>query len=255
MKAEKLLSGLLSLLLLMNAGCTDDRDVILPTYEGNAKLKRTLMYSSVDDMNPIAIIDEYEYDSQDRISKVSSPMYDNGSIVGVIEYDLYAYNSSGQLTSISNFNANINAPSGFINLRNYIYDYSPGGEKERQYIEYPQINSFEYTLYSYSGSNLVRAETYNNRDELENFITYEYRGNRLATETLHSSNGEAIRITSHTYLNGLNTKTDVYGGSKKEKIREIGKTYDSNYNLIMLESKELVLWSSASSYVMRYEYY
>lgn len=255
MKAEKLLFGLLSLLLLTNAGCTDDRDVSLPTYEGNARLKRTLMYSSVDDMNPLAIIDEYEYDSQNRISKVSSPMYDNGSIVGVIEYDLYEYNSSGQLTSISNFNANINAPSGFINLRNYIYDYSPSGEKERQYIEYPQINSFEYTLYSYNGTELIRAEKYNSRDELENFITYEYNGNRLTKETLHSSNGEVVRITSHAYSNGLNTKTEVYGGVKKEKIREIKKTYDSNYNLVMIESKELVLWSSASSYVMRYEYY
>ena len=40
-----------------------------------------------------------------------------------------------------------------------------------------------------------------------------------------------------------------------EHMREIIKTYDDNNNLIILESNELYMLSSAMSCVLRYEYY
>lgn len=251
MKSLLKLSGLM---LLLNLGCTDNKDLDLITYEGNAKLKQTLLYSSVNDKKPIAIVDQYEYDNQNRINKVSSPMYDNGKIVGTIKYDLYEYNSAGQLATVTNFNANKYAPSGYLNLKKNLYTYSSNGLKEKQYTEYPQINSFEYTLYSYKDDKLIKAEKYNNKDKLEEYTTYEYTGNRLISETLYSPAGEMNSITNHTYTNGLNTKTEIYRGSTKEKVREIKKTYDSNHNLLMIESTELVPWSSTLSYVMKYEY-
>ena len=256
MKTKKSLFELFGLILLMNFGCTDDKDLDLTTYEGTAKLKRTLLVTSADAQVPINIIDEYEYDNQWRISKVSSPWYNNGNIIGTVKYDLYKYNSSGQLTSISNFNANTNTPSGYINLKNYIYTYHPNGLKEKQYIEYPQINSFEYTWYFYNDNKLVKTERHNNKDEIEDYTTFEYNGNRLIKETLYSSNGEVNTITSHLYTNGLNIKTEIFRGNNgKDKLREIKKTYDSNYNLIIIESTELTSYSSMSSYVMKCEYY
>lgn len=255
MKTALSLFGLFGLILLMNFGCTGDKDLDFTIYEGNAKLKRTLLYSSADAQSPIKIIDEYEYDNQWRISKVSSPWYDNGNIMGTIKYDLYDYNSSGQLTSISNYNANTNSPSGYINLKNSTYTYSSNGMKEKQYIEYPQINSFEYTLYFYNDNKLVKTEKHNNKNDIEDYSTYEYNGDRLVKETGYSSNGEVNQITNHIYANGLNTKTEIYGGNQIGKVREIIKTYDKKYNLIMIELKELALWSSMMSYVMKYEYY
>ena len=255
MKKKKSLFGLFGLILLTTFGCTDDKDLDFITYESNAKLKRTSMYSSADDKIPIAIIDEYEYDNQNRISKVSSPMYDNGNIVGTVKYDLYEYNSLGQLITISNFNANTGSPTGYINLMNYRCTYSANGQKEKQLIEYPQINSFEYTMYSYRDNKLVKAEKYNSKNELQDNTIYKYNGDRLVKETWYSSTGSVNRITNHIYTNGLNTKTEIFGDSEVEEIREIKKTYDSNYNLIMIESKELAPWSSAISYVMKYEYY
>ena len=62
----------------------------------------------------VSIVEEYEYDSLDRISRVSSPMYDDGEIAGTISYELYEYNADGQLIRKSNFNSNVNAPTGFI---------------------------------------------------------------------------------------------------------------------------------------------
>ena len=256
MKTKKSLFELFGLILLMYFGCADDKNSDFTTYEGNAKLKRTLLYASVDAQSPINIIDEYEYDTQGRINKVSSPWYSNGNIIGTVRYDLYEYNSSGQLTSISNFNANTNAPSEYINLKNCIYRYYPNELKEKQYIEYPLINSFEYILYFYNDNKLIMTERHNKKDEIEDYTTFEYNGNRLSKETLYSSNGDVNTITSHLFLNGLNSKTEIYKGNNgKDKLREIKKTYDSNYNLIIIESIELTSYSSMSSYVMKYEYY
>ncbi|MEJ1240495.1 hypothetical protein WBG78_20295 [Chryseolinea sp. T2] len=255
MRIEKSLSWLFALILLIAFGCTDDKDLDFTTYEGNAKLKRSSMYSSVNDAEPIAIVDEYEYDSQGRISKVSSPLYNNGQVVGTVKYDLYEYNSHGQLTTVSNFNANSGSPTGYINLTNYSYTYSTNGLKEKQLIEYPQINSFEYITYFYKDDKLTKSEKYNSKDELQDYTVYEYNGDRLVKETWYSSKNEVNRITNHIFTNGLNTETMIYGGSNNEKIREIRKTYDANYNLIMIESTELATWSSATSYVMRYEYF
>ena len=254
-RAEKSLSGLFALILWVTFGCTDDKDLDFTTYEGNAKLKRSLMYSSVNDAEPIAIVDEYEYDGHDRISKVSSPLYNNGDIIGTIKYDLYEYNSHGQLTTVSNFNANSGSSTGYINLTNYSYKYSADGLKEKQLIEYPQINSFEYITYFYKDNKLAKSEKYNNKDELQDYTVYEYKGDRLVKDIWYSSKNEVNRITNHIYTKGLNTETTIYGGRNSEKIREIRKTYDANYNLIMLESTELATWSSATSYVMRYEYF
>lgn len=255
MKTKKSVLILPALILLTAWGCRNDvnpatREV---TYESNAKLKRTLMYSSAEDSTPIAIVDEYEYDNQDRVSKISSPWYDDGKIVGTSKYDLYEYNSGGQVARISNFNANIYSPTGFLNLKNYIYTYNPGGLKTKELIEYPQISTSEYTLYFYDGQKLVKAERYGR--QLEDYITYEYNGNNLVKEVFHSSKGEPLTITRHTYTNGLKTKTEISLASNNEKTRVINKTYDANHNLVMMESKELALYSSAMSYVMRYEYY
>lgn len=255
MKTKISIGGLFGLILWVSWACTDHKDLDPVTYESNARLQRTLLYSSVNDKNPIAIVDEYTYDPLNRISKVSSPMYNNGTIIGTIKYDLYEYNSAGQLTSISNFNANQYAPSGYLNLRKQIYTYSSNGLKEKQYIEYPQINSFEYTLYTYKNEKLIKEEKFDNKHKLEDYIIYEYNDNRLIKETRYLPNGEINTVSNSIYTNGLNTKTEIYAGSKKEKIREIKKTYDSNRNLIMIESAELAPWSSATSYVMKYEYH
>lgn len=253
MKTKKISSGLLILILLINFGCSEDSD--LEPFQSDSNLKRTLLYSSTDSKVPISIVDEYNYDNQNRISKVSSPLYDNGNIIGTAKYDLYEYNSIGQLISISNFNANKNSPSGYINLKKYSYTYSSSGLREKQYIEYPQINSFEYALYFYNDNRLIKAEKYDSKEELENYTSYEYSNGNLIKEILHTSIGEALLITNHIYTNGLNTKTEVYLGNGKDKVREIKKIYNSSNNLTMVESNEFSPYSSLMSHVLRYEYY
>jgi hypothetical protein len=243
------------LILILNTACKNESvGLEQEANESGALLKRTLLFSSVDEKNPIAITEEFEYDSQGRLSKTSSPLYENGTVKGVSQFNLYEYNSAGQLVRISNFNANINA--GFLNLKNQLFTYFANGLKEKESVEYPQINSSEYTHYFYQGNKLIKAEKYNNKGNLENYTEYKYSGNNLTNETLYTAAGEVNTITNYSYQNGLNTKTEVYRGNNGTvKLREITKTFDSNGNLIILQSKELAAYSSASSFVLKYEYY
>lgn len=258
MKSKKILLGLLSLTFILICSCQKENDSFENIINQNgAKLKRILLYSSIDSEAPISIVAEYEYDEEDRISKVSSPMYQDGEIVGTIKYDLYEYNSQGQLIKIENFNANSNSPTGFINLKNYIYTYSDNGKKEKEYIEYPQIGSFEYSLYKYDKGILTRIEKYGNSDNLESYIINEYdNSGKLVKETSFGKDNQPFSYTQHSYENGLIVQSDVFAGEDmKEHVREIINTYDENNNIIIKEFNELSPYSSTLSCVFRYEYF
>jgi len=225
--------------------------------QNGAKLKRILLYSSIDSETPLSIVGEYEYDEENRISKVSSPMYQDGEIVGAIKYDLYKYNSQEQLEKIENFNANSNSPTGFINLKNYIYTYSDNGKKEKERIEYPQIGSFDYSLYKYDKGKLSRIEKYGNSDNLESYVINEYdNSGNLVKETSFSKDDKPVFYKQHSFENGLNVQTDIFGGEDMKKhMREIFNKYDDDNNLIIQESNELLSYSSMMSHVLRYEYF
>ena len=208
---------------------------------------------------------EYEYDNSGRISKVSCPMYDNGNINGVISYDIYTYNEKSQLEKIMYYNANIY--EGFINLRTYTYSYNKDGNKRKEVIVYPRALPFktDSTIYYYDNNRLKREEKYEEgyfgrepwRSELVTYIEYEYDNHgQLVKQTTYSGlDNTPIRLNEHTYQNGLNVKTEIFNYSNKQKIREIRRYYDENGNLIYLESQELSIFSSALSYISKYEYY
>ena len=259
MKPKQFLPIIFSLTLILISSCHKDNDSFENIINKNgAKLKRILLYSSVDSDTPLSIVEEYEYDEENRISKVSSPMYQEGEIVGTIKYDLYEYNSQGQLIKIENFNANSNSPTGYINLKNYTYTYSNNGKKEKEYIEYPQIGSFAYTLYKYDNGKLSRIEKYErNSDDLESYVINKYdNSGNLIKETSFSKNGNPVFYKQHTYENGLNVQTDIFGGEDmKEHVSEIINTYDKNGNLIIREFNQLSPLSSSLSGVYKYEYY
>ena len=240
---KRLLIGFLSLISVLSCEKNNDIEQI-ESYAENARLKRILLYSSVESEEPICIVDEYEYDNLNRVSQVSSPWYKDGEIIGTIKYDYYEYNSIGQLERISNYNANLNSPTGFINKKNYIYTYSDDGLKIKELIEYPQISSFEYSWFSYSHNQLIKIEKYDDTDELETYTKYVYNNTEeLIKEISYSANDVEFSVVINTYVNGLNTLTEEYTGNQENKIREIIKTYDPNGNLIMLESNELMPYS------------
>ncbi len=246
----KLGLGFLTILNLVSCQKNDD----LTPAPGDAKVKRILLYFSLESDNPQSIVKEFEYDENWRISKTSSPMYQDGKIAGTISYDLYNYNSSDQLIKKENFNANLNSPTGFINLKNFYYTYSESGSLTKETIEYPRIGQKEDIVYEYQDNKIAKIIHYNPKKELESYVLNHYDAyNRLVTEEKYAFDDHLISTTSHTYKGQLLIKSDVFQGNTH--AREIIRTYDSNNNLLILQSKELSVYSSALSYFHEYEYY
>jgi hypothetical protein len=247
---------LVSIILLLLFSCKKQNEPINgPTFPSNAKLKRISLYASIDATTPINIVDEYEYNNQNQISKTYYPLYQNGQISGIGKYNLYEYDLNGRLLKITNYHANTNSSTGFINLENYIYSYSTNGLKEKEVIEYPIIGSSVFTTYKYV-NNTVVLEKYDNKGIRESYTQQEFdpSGNMIK-EIKYNNTNQLISVTVHTFKNQLNTLTEVFYDNGKTISRRINKTYDSNRNLITLESKELLSYSSLHDYVHRYEYY
>lgn len=243
-----------SLMLFVLLSCQKDDSDINST-QANAKLKQVLLFSNIDSQDPISIVEEYEYDDHGKISKVSSPMYDNGTIVGTIKYDLYEYNSSGQLRKIINYNANLNSPTGFINLKNTSFNYSTDGKKIKETIEYPLGGIIEYSEFEYQNGLLSTIKKYSG-NHLENYTEFQYdKSHKLIRETFYASDDQCISYTIHSYTGALQTKTDIYTYPTNAHYRSINRTFDKNNNIIILESKELSLYSSMMSHVLRYKYF
>ena len=244
-------------------------------YPKDSKLKTISYVESVKSKKGGIIINQYDYDELGRISKVSQPMYkdgtsifENGTIVGLYSYSDYVYNNDGLLDRIISYHSNIYA--GFQNLETHTYSYDKSGNKLKTLIEYPIINATDSILYFYEGNRLVRENKYrygtffdgnnNAYTGLCTYIKYEYdnQGNLVKEDNYSRVNDTPVGFSVHSYQNGLNVKTEAFVSSnviEKTPLREIRRYYDKNDNLIYLESIELSIFSSAMGYVAKYEYY
>ena len=250
-------------------------------YEKDSKLKNISYVESVNSMKGGIIITQYEYDERGRISKVSQPMYkdgtpifENGTIVGLYSYSDYVYNNEGLMDKIIYYHSNIYA--GFQNLETHTYSYDKDRNKVKEVIEYPRALPFrtDSTLYYYDNNRLKREDKYSEgyhgievwSSKFTTFIEYEYDNqDNLVKENYYSADDNPLfsysssylgylekapySIIKHIYQNGLNVKTEI------GNIREIRRYYDKNDNLIYLESEELSMYSSTMSCVTKYEYY
>jgi hypothetical protein len=237
--------------ILLFSGCEKEQ-----AYSGqaNARLKQEFLYN-IDSQTMIGLVKEYEYDDLGRISRTSTPMYVNGSVTGTLSFNLYYYDSSGHLEKIANYNANINSPTGFINLSNLIYEYSLAGLKTKESVEYPASGIKEYTNYEYMEGRLTVSRKYSN-NQLESFTQYLYdNSGRIKKELMYASDGQCLNYTIHTYSGSQQVKSEFFTYSDNVLYRSVSRTFDEGNNLINLESKEMVPSSSMMSYVMKYIYY
>ena len=261
--------------LVMFSSCEkpemDDSKIL---YAKGSKLKHISYVESVDSKETGMIITQYEYDEQGRKSKESQPMYENGTpifengtIVGLFSYSDYVYNSGGLLEKIIYNHSNANSNTGFLNLRTHTYTYDNNEKKQKEVIEYPQMTQkrVDSIIYFYDNNRLIREDRYEDgyfgsepwRSVLVTYIEFEYDNQgKLVKETSYSgTDNTPIQFRIHSYQKGLIVKTEIFNISNNQKIREIRRHYDSNGNLIYLESEELSMYSSAMSYITKYDYY
>jgi len=234
-------------------------------YAKDSKLKNISSVESVNSKMGGSIITQYEYDDRGRISKVSQPMYENGTVVGLYSYSDYVYNSEGLLEKTVYYHSN--NYEGFTNLQTNTYSYDKDGNKRKEVIVYPRALPFrtDSTLYYYDNNRLKRENKYEEgyfgsepwRSKLIMYIEYEYDNqDKLVKETVYSATDNTpIQYSVHSYRNGLIVKTEIFSIKNDLKAREIRRYYDKNDNLIYLESEELAWYSSSTSYVTKYEYY
>ncbi|MEO9484203.1 MAG: hypothetical protein ABJG47_12180 [Ekhidna sp.] len=254
MKPSKLFLPVFIAIAILGSSCQEDDSLENGIHSG--KLKRII--TRVSTTASSSSVSEYVYDEEGRISKVSLSTYEGEEIVKLFNYDLYTYNSQGQLEGIQHFSANNNSPSGFISLINYTYAYSNDGKKEKEHREYPQLSSSDYSLFKYENDVLSIIEKYEkDSDELEYYILNKYNDSgNLVRETKFSRDSTPFWYEQHSFENGLNVRTDVFGYPGLEPVethlKEIIKTYDENNNLAIRELRELYPFNSGFS---RFKYY
>lgn len=234
---------------------TNDVPASVEVYSTNAKLKRIYLYPFDAAKEPISIIDEYQYDDLGRISKVTHPFFKDGEVSDIVSYDVYEYNTAGQLIKIKKYNKNLTF--GYINIENNIFVYNQTGNKEKEITEYPQINTSQYAIFSYSANNkLLETQKFDTNNKLSSYISNSYNvSGQLVKETFYGADGAILFYTLHTYSQGLLSLSVVYGGPQMGKVREVSRKYDNNNNLISVSSKELSPYSSLMDNTLKYEYY
>jgi len=254
MKTKLSVSILICSVASILLSCQKDHSEI-SSLQSSIKLKQVLLFSDINSPDPIGIVNEYEYNEKGLISKVSTPAYENGKIGVTLKYDLYEYNSSDQLIKIMDYNSDLNSPTGFINLQNTTYLYSAAGKKIKETIEYPIAGIMEYSEFEYSAGFLVKVRKFTH-NVLESYTEYQYnKSGILIKELFYSADSQCLSYTVHSYTGPLQTGSDIYLYSDKSHFRSIIRTFDNNNNLIILESKELSLYSNMLSFVLRYKYY
>jgi hypothetical protein len=241
--------GLASLVFLVLLSCHKEDD-ILPK---NARLKQVLLYDSLKAKEPTRIWEEYEYNKLGLISKVSYFYYDNK----FLKYDLYEYNSIGQLIKITDYNANSNSPTGYILLKTYTYTYSDEGKKIKETIG---DNGREYNLFFYTDGRLSRIENYGYYEKPDVLLKYRIfeldNYGQPIREVLYGFNNEPFEWTINTFLNGLMVKTEIYIDKNLENNRrKIYRTFDANKNLKIQETYEGPYSSGVGHTICKYIYF
>ena len=206
----------------------DDFRVQNVLYAKGSKLKNISYVESIKSKKGGIITTQYEYDERGRISKVSCPMYEegtpifeNGTIIGFFYYSDYVYNNEGLLGKITYYHHNVY--EGLLNSETRIYSYDKNGNKIKEMIEYPRANRTDSILYFYENNRLVREDKYDNGifyqgdiayTGLRDYIEYEYdnQGN-LVKENYYLAYTGLIKYVEYEYDNQGNlVKENYYSG-------------------------------------------
>lgn len=240
--------------------CGDGFDITPPDTDqipqGDGKLKA--IWTGFNNFDPYRQVALYEYDSEGRISKVSSfpPLYyaDSGVSSG---YDSYKYDDAGHLSLIETYSKD--ERDNFYLYQSQEFAYNGNGEVSRKIVRQPSSDYYpQTTLYLYNKYNQLSEEKqYDQNEKLAFKTTYNYNdAGQVTLEKMYTAKGELVTVTEHVYEKGLNVQTTQYSDAKKSLIlRQVVRTYDKKNNL----TKEVTTINVVSSYsgttYLLYEYF
>lgn len=238
------------------SSCQSDLDPAdTPTYPENARLNRILRYINPQDQQP-STTEEYEYNPEGQLVKVLHRFYENRNEKGISQYEEYVYNNQDQLSEIASYSPH--QDGGYLNLKNTRYTYNSQGLLEKETFEYPEVNIEQYNLFYYDQiERLIRKEFFNAKNQVETSQIFIYNAKgEIEEEKSYGAGQQLIRVNKNHYEKINNTQTDIFAtnGNEEVQLRKIIRTFDSNHNLIAMESLELSSYSSATSFKLRFEY-
>jgi hypothetical protein len=259
MKTRNLLFVLLSMILFSNCQGDDDVELIgdrdyhpdIVSYPSGALLRKVYT-TDFEQSEPKWVARVYEYDTNGQLVKVSSPMYDEGTIAGISSYDLYEYNNAGQLIQKKYYNYNLSGE--YWHLQTTHYTYNAEGLIIKELIEYPKTDKSNYSLSHYEKQRLVRKEFFD-QETLQQTTVYEYKSGQVSREKEYSGSA-CYEYTTHTYKDDLLITSATYQTKSVEEgpSRIIRYYYDKNHHLVHSTHEELFLYSSMMSFSTWYEY-
>lgn len=190
--------------------------------------------------------DKYTYDDLERISRVDWD-YESWKY-----YNIYGYNSKGQLEKISKFEVYLeNSPD----LRQtVIYFYDLEGNKVKEQIE--SSTGVMHNLYQYNGKILMKKENYE-EDQLKHYTIYEYENGTLVSEKFYVPDSDDYVTTKHFYDNTLLIYSITYHENPKSGfMSDERKYYDLNDNLIRTVENHpgLSSYSGATEFLVIWEF-
>ncbi|CAD5282635.1 MULTISPECIES: hypothetical protein [unclassified Imperialibacter] len=246
------------LLLIFAFGCQKEdvdskknRDN-LPQYSSGAQLQQVTLYGLESSSLPGNVIESYEYDENDRVSRIVTPGV--GGMDDIAQYQSFEYDSEDRVSSVSTYVANTGEPNGFLLIEVKNIFYSGDGVKTKESVENPQIGLKKERKFSYEGILLAKSEEFDNKGLLERYTVFEYNDSgTLKKETAYSSTGELNNYVIHVYDGELRRHSSFYSFNN-ELIKEEKRAYDSNSNLVELKSINKALWLSSMSYRLEYTY-
>jgi len=211
-------------------------------YPKDGKLK--YVYQVFDTYKNLAT--EYQYDNLGRISRVN--------FVLAKRYDIYQYNTKGQLEKISTYDEYLeNSP---VVIQTINYSYNTNGNKEKEQTNFTDNREPVYNLYKYDGGKLTKQEHYEGNQQ-KYYIVYEYKDNILLKEKLYVPDEKDFVTTEYFYAEGLFVYSITYNGSSETGFMHDERNYyDRNDNLIKRVDNipGLSSMSGATVFLVKWEY-
>ena len=156
---------------------------------------------------------EYMYDKSNKISRINYG-------VDIYAYEVYQYNTKGELEKISSYYQ----PPVLGLGHTCVYSYDAKGNKVKEQIDFTDNRETVINLYIYSGGKLTKQEHYEGTKQTH-YIVYEYKGDLLVKEKFYVPGEKDFSPTEYFYKEGL--LVYVLAGWREERYY-----YDRNDNLI-----------------------
>ncbi len=212
--------------------------VLFPLDEVTIGVKSKIVYPSLDSTR-IVSREDFEYNNEGRLIKKK---YYGGDRAILYHYELYNYAPNGDLIYKLNYHSNMNSPTGFVLLDSTNYLYA-GNFLIAEKIIFPLVKYFDQYKYEYDNNYLVKKSKYH-KEELEYYITYEYQDEKVSKEKYNGGS----EIKEYIYTDNLLTEI-LENGARKRNY-----SYNGNGKLILEKVEELSVFSSMTSYVVKYIY-